>query len=117
LRWIQEKSRCLDFQTHFWKKGNGVTDDRIGYQFDTEHLQIRINRLGEIVGLTDPNDNTDYLASDRAAPLLQIAVDGTLLSPTGGAYDSKHKQITLHFTQGMMATVTVGEQPSHLAFE
>ncbi len=94
-----------------------MTDDRIGYQFDTEHLQIRINGLGEIVGLTDPNDNTDYLASDRAAPLLQIAVDGTLLSPTGGAYDSKHKQITLHFTQGMMATVTVGEQPSHLAFE
>lgn len=72
---------------------------------------------GDIIGIRSLASQRDYLAANQPAPLLQLRVDGKLLSPVSASGDPVKHLLTLNYAGGIKAVVKIAKKPTHLMLE
>ncbi len=94
---------------------NSCTNSDFLVELKSDYLSLEINKKGEIIHLTDINNNIDYSSSDTLSPLLSCRVDSIMLYPLSATFEKGI--ISLQFPKNLEAKIQATEKPDHITFE
>ncbi len=88
------------------------------YDFESENgsFKITLNKNGELTGLIDKSNGTNYLASDTVSPLLSVQVKSIMLYPESMVFNKENNDIVLSFSEDIKAIIHVEQDKDYLTF-
>ncbi len=82
----------------------------------SEGLNINLSPKGQLIALSSPGSEKNYLAMSEKAPLLQIRVDSNWYEPTGATFKSGIVSL-VYQSVNITAQVKVIQKKTHITFE
>ena len=84
---------------------------------EAEHLAVRIDDVGAVRGLVGRRNGINYQPPDQSAPLLRIRVAGQIYIPKAIRYEKSKGDLTLQYSEGIVAVVKTATKATHITFE
>jgi hypothetical protein len=87
-------------------------------RLQTDHLLLLLDQRGWLAGLTGRRSGISYLATDQAAPLLQVRTAAGFTSPEAMEWDATSGRMTLRYgSVGVTARLRAEAKATHMTFE
>ncbi|MFT3704700.1 MAG: hypothetical protein QM802_20210 [Agriterribacter sp.] len=84
--------------------------------FETQYLQLSINKKGNITGLSDKQSGKNYFPAAQKSALLTLFKDSTYIEPVSASFNKKQNTITLQYTNGCVANIGITNGGAYLKF-
>jgi hypothetical protein len=83
--------------------------------FKSDNFQIDIDKKGNVIQLTDLQNNKNYISTDTIAPLLTCMTNSEILYPVSASVENQI--LLVQFENNLEAKIKVEQKPTHTTFE
>ena len=85
--------------------------------FSTKYLTIGVSNSGYIVSLKDKQTKKEYCPSGDSSALISLYKDKNYILPVSARFNTVNHQISLHYANGSVATISAVQKPGYFAFK
>ncbi|MDP4251984.1 MAG: hypothetical protein Q8918_17930 [Bacteroidota bacterium] len=94
-----------------------LSADAQPHLFNTKYLTIGVSNSGYIVSLKDKQTKKEYCPPGDSSALISLYKDKNYILPVSARFNRVNHQISLHYSNGSVATISAMQKPGYFAFK